>query len=217
MQIADPEKFLAEASAPELLESLGLTKEGIEGYLFPSTYYFMPATSERNIILAMAEQFRKVTWPALERSEGAGGLTPHQLITLASIIEKESRLEAERPLISAVFHNRLRLGMPLQSDPTVIYGLRDFDGNLTRKHLQEPTPYNTYRNIGLPPGPICNPGLSAVKAALEPADVPYLYFVSKNDGSHHFSANLEAHNQAVKTFQPLVPPASKNKVAAQRR
>jgi UPF0755 protein len=217
MQMVDHEKFLAEASAPELLNSLGLPKEGLEGYLFPSTYYFMPATSEKNIILAMAEQFRKITWPVLERAEGAGGLTPHQLITLASIIEKEAGLEAERPLISAVFHNRLRAGMPLQSDPTVIYGLKEFSGNLTRKHLQEPSPYNTYRTAGLPPGPICNPGLSAIKAALEPADVRYLYFVSKNDGSHQFSENLEAHNQAVKNFQPMASPGSKNKVAAGRR
>jgi UPF0755 protein len=177
----------------------------------------MPATPEKNIISAMAEQFRKVSWPIVERSEGAAGLTPHQLITLASIIEKESALEAERPLISAVFHNRLRLGMPLQSDPTVIYGLKDFNGNLTRKHLQEASPYNTYRISGLPPGPICNPGLSAIKAALEPADVPYLYFVSRNDGSHQFSESLEAHNQAVKTFQPIALPAAKDKVSTRRR
>lgn len=217
MQIVDHEKFLAEASAPGLLESFGLPKEGIEGYLFPSTYHFMPATSEKNIILAMAEQFRKVTWPLLQRSEGALGLTPHELITLASIIEKEASLETERPLISAVFHNRLRVGMPLQSDPTVIYGLKDFNGNLTRRDLQEPGPYNTYRIAGLPPGPICNPGLSAIRAALEPADVPYLYFVSKNDGSHQFSESLEAHNQAVKTFQPIPASGSKNKLAAGRR
>jgi UPF0755 protein len=217
MEIVDPQKFAAEASAPELLESVGLEQQGIEGYLFPSTYYFAPAVSEKNIVIAMAEQFRKTAWPVVERSDRAGGLTPHQLITLASIIEKESRLEAERPLISAVFHNRLRLGMPLQSDPTVIYGLKDFDGNLKRKHLQEPSPYNTYRSAGLPPGPICNPGLSAIKAALEPADVPYLYFVSKNDGSHQFSANLEAHNQAVKAYQTTALPVPKNNAAAGRR
>ncbi|MGH7931473.1 MAG: endolytic transglycosylase MltG [Candidatus Binatia bacterium] len=217
MQIADGEKFLTVASAPELLATLGAPKEGIEGYLFPSTYYFMPSTPEKNIILAMAEQFRKTSWPVLERSKGAQELTPHQLITLASIIEKETGIEAERPLISAVFHNRLKLGMPLQSDPTVIYGLKDFQGNLTRKHLQDPNPYNTYRIPGLPPGPICNPGLSSIKAALEPADVPYLYFVSKNDGSHQFSANLEAHNHAVKTFQPVAPSTGRTKITKRRR
>jgi UPF0755 protein len=107
--------------------------------------------------------------------------------------------------------------MPLQSDPTVIYGLKDFQGNLTRKNLQDPSPYNTYRVPGLPPGPICNPGLSSIKAALEPADVRYLYFVSKNDGSHQFSESLEAHSQAVKTYQPVAPPAPRNKNYARRR
>jgi UPF0755 protein len=217
LQVANAEKFLAEASAPELLESLGLPSQGIEGYLFPSTYYFVPSTSEKNIILAMAEQFRKVSAPVLERTNGSLRLTPHELITLASIIEKETGLEAERPLISAVFHNRLKLNMPLQSDPTVIYGLKKFQGNLTRKHLQELSPYNTYRVPGLPPGPICNPGLSSINAAAAPAKVPYLYFVSRNDGSHQFSASLEAHNQAVKSFQPVSQPAPRDRGTTRSR
>jgi peptidoglycan lytic transglycosylase G len=217
MKIGDSEKFLAEASAPGLLASLGLPNQGIEGYLFPSTYYFTPATPERRIVLAMVEQFRKVSAPVLEVANGARGLTQHQLITLASIIEKETGVEAERPLVSAVFHNRLKLGMPLQSDPTVIYGLKDFQGNLTRKNLQDPSPYNTYRIPGLPPGPICNPGLSSIKAAIKPADVPYLYFVSKNNGSHEFSESLEAHNQAVRIYQPIVPPLVRNKSNSHRQ
>jgi UPF0755 protein len=192
------------------LAFLGLSNEGIEGYLFPSTYYFTPATPERNIILAMTEQFRKVSLPLLERNNGTHKLTPHELITLASIIEKETGLESERPLISAVFHNRLKRNMPLQSDPTVIYGLKNFQGNLTRKHLQDSSRYNTYRVTGLPPGPICNPGLSSIKAALAPANVPYLYFVSRNDGSHQFSESLEAHNQAVKSFQPVAQPGPRH-------
>jgi peptidoglycan lytic transglycosylase G len=216
MQIADSEKFLGEASAPGLLASLGLPNQGIEGYLFPSTYYFTPSTPERNIVLAMVEQFRKVSAPVLEFSNGDRGLTQHQLITLASIIEKETGVEAERPLVSAVFHNRLKLGMPLQSDPTVIYGLKDFQGNLTRKNLQDPSPYNTYRISGLPPGPICNPGLSSIKAAIKPAHAPYLYFVSKNNGSHEFSASLEAHNQAVRIYQPSVPSVARNKSYSHR-
>jgi UPF0755 protein len=217
VQIVDAEKFLAEASAPGLLAFLGLLDQGIEGYLFPTTYYFTPSTSERDIILAMTEQFRKISAPVLPRTNGAHGLTPHELITLASIIEKETGLEAERPLISAVFHNRLKASMPLQSDPTVIYGLKNFQGNLTRKHLQDSSPYNTYRVSGLPPGPICNPGLSSIKAALEPADVPYLYFVSRNDGSHQFSESLQAHNRAVKAFQPAASPAPRNKTSARPR
>ena len=190
MQIADKEKFIAETGDPEVLALFGLQDKGLEGYLFPSTYHFTPSTPERDIILAMAEQFRKVFQPLLEQYQGATSLTPHEIITLASIIEKETGVEAERPLISAVFYNRLKLHMPLQSDPTVIYGLKDFNGNLTRKNLSDPSPYNTYRIPALPPGPICNPGISSIKAALQPADVPFLYFVSKNDGTHLFSENL---------------------------
>jgi UPF0755 protein len=217
MRVADADKFLVETSDPELLHSLGLQDRGLEGYLFPSTYYFTPSTSEKNIILAMAEQFRKVSLPVLQRYDGAHGLALHDLITLASIIEKETGLAAERPLISAVFHNRLRRNMPLQSDPTVIYGIKKFDGNLTRKHLQEPNPYNTYRITGLPPGPICNPSLSSIIAALDPADVSYLYFVSRNDGSHQFSETLEAHNRAVKHYQSLGQSAPNQKTSTRSR
>ena len=129
------------------------------------------------------------------------GLDVHQAVTLASLIEKETGVDEERPLISAVFHNRLRARIPLQSDPTVIYGMKRFTGALTRKDLQNPTPYNTYRIPGLPPGPICNPGLASLTAALQPAQVPYLYFVSKNDGSHVFSVSLVEHNRAVRMYQ----------------
>ena len=218
MQIADKEKFLAETGNPELLASLGLQEKGLEGYLFPSTYHFTPSTPERDIVLAMAEQFRKVSQPLLEQHKDATPLTRHEIITLASIIEKETGVEAERPLVSAVFHNRLKVHMPLQSDPTVIYGLKDFNGNLTRKNLHDPNPYNTYRIPALPPGPICNPSLSSIKAALQPADVPFLYFVSKNDGTHLFSESLEAHNRAVKIYQPVQgPPASRLRDLPRRR
>jgi UPF0755 protein len=202
MQIASKSKFLAQAQDPTLLTHLGLRDKGLEGYLFPSTYNFTPSTPEREIITAMIEQFRKASLPLLSQSDGAGYLTPHEVLTLASIIEKETGIDAERPIVSAVFHNRLKRQMPLQSDPTVIYGIKDFNGNLTRKHLQDTTPYNTYRIAALPPGPICNPGLSSIRAALQPAPVGYLYFVSRNDGSHVFSETLEQHNQAVKSFQP---------------
>ena len=203
MQIADGQKFLAEAASPSLLASFGLQNQGIEGYLFPSTYHFTPATAERDIVIAMAEQFRKVSQPLLAERGGTTLLTAHGILTLASIIEKETGVEAERPLVSAVFHNRLKRQMPLQSDPTVIYGIKDFNGNLTKKDLQEATPYNTYRIAALPPGPICNPSVASIKAAILPADVPYLYFVSKNDGTHLFSETMEAHNRAVKIFQPV--------------
>jgi UPF0755 protein len=219
MQIADGQKFLAEAASPGLLASLGLQGKGIEGYLFPTTYHFTPATAERDIVIAMAEQFRKVSQPLLAERGGATPLTAHELLTLASIIEKETGVDAERPLVSAVFHNRLKRQMPLQSDPTVIYGIKDFNGNLTKKDLQEATPYNTYRIAALPPGPICNPSVASIKSALHPADVPYLYFVSKNDGTHLFSETMEAHNRAVKTFQPVRHSASTStsaKIAARQ-
>lgn len=125
----------------------------------------------------------------------------HQLLTLASIVEKETGSAGERDVIAGVFYNRLKKGMRLQSDPTTIYGIKDFNGNLTRADLQRRTPYNTYVISGLPAGPICNPGAAAIKAVLSPAKVSYLYFVSRNDGSHHFSRTLKEHNRAVYTFQ----------------
>ena len=202
MGIVQQQQFFAAAQDPELLASLGLTDKGIEGYLFPNTYNFIPDTPPREIILKMAEQFRKTFEPLVgQRKED---LTLHEIVTLASIIEKETGVEAERPLVSAVFHNRLKLKMPLQSDPTVIYGLKEFNGNLTRKDLHASSPYNTYRIPALPPGPICNPGLSSLRAALAPAAVPFLYFVSKNDGTHVFSESLESHSLAVKAYQPRI-------------
>jgi UPF0755 protein len=129
------------------------------------------------------------------------GMTVHQAVTLASIIEKETGDPSERDEISAVFHNRLKKGMRLESDPTVIYGIRDFDGNLTRKHLRKATPYNTYLKGGLPPGPICSPGLGSLEAALHPSPDRYLYFVSKNNGTHHFSETYYEHRRAVDRYQ----------------
>ena len=148
----------------------------------------------------MVKRFFEVTKPFKERI-GASGMTFQQVITLASLIEKETGQRAERPVIASVFLNRLKRGMRLESDPTVIYGIRDFNGNLTRKDLGEPTPYNTYVIKGLPFGPIANPGEESIKAVLYPADTDYLYFVSKNNGSHHFSKTLREHNRAVQKHQ----------------
>jgi peptidoglycan lytic transglycosylase G len=217
MEIVDRDKFLAAATNPEILGMFGLQEKGVEGYLFPDTYHFTPGTPEKDVVIAMIERFRKITQPLLDQYSQALGMTPHEILTLASIIEKETGVEAERPLVSAVFYNRLKLHMPLQSDPTVIYGLKDFNGNLTRKDLQQPTPYNTYRIAALPPGPICNPSLSSIKAAIHPAQVPYLYFVSKNDGTHLFSESLEAHRQAVKTYQPAAEPGGARRKILLRR
>jgi len=188
-------------SDPALIKALGIEAPTLEGYLFPDTYYFPKRARTEEVIRAMVGRLRQVFTPELRAQSAALQLTEIQVLTLASIIEKETGQDAERPLISAVFHNRLRKGVPLQSDPTVIYGIPNFNGNLTRKDLARPTPYNTYTNPKLPPGPIANPGARSIQAALNPAPVSYLFFVSKNDGTHQFSATLGEHNHAVERYQ----------------
>jgi peptidoglycan lytic transglycosylase G len=200
-QVARRENLLAAAAAPDLLARLGLFDKGFEGYLFPDTYYFPASATASEVLAMMVEQFHAVFDPMMRRPASEPRLTAHEVVTLASLIEKETGDKAERPLISAVFHNRLKINLPLQSDPTAMYGQETPSKAPTHKDLQNPSPYNTYRIKGLPPGPISNPGLSSLKAALAPADVPYLFFVSKNDGSHLFSVDLADHNRAVKLYQ----------------
>jgi UPF0755 protein len=171
----------------------------LEGFLFPETYYFSAGTSEQELLRSMTREFVRRVSPLLR--ERSLGLEPYQVLTLASIIEKETGVPEERGLISAVFHNRLKAGMRLYSDPTVIYGIDGFDGNLTRRQLETDSPYNTYRVEGLPPTPIANPGIESIQSALEPARVDYLYFVAKGDGTHHFTRTYKAHSQAVWFYQ----------------
>jgi UPF0755 protein len=199
--IGPASEFLALASDPRLIASLAIKAETLEGYLFPETYTYTSNTSQTALLTAMVDQCQKHLTPALIAAAQEQGLDRHQLLTLASIIQKEAGNSDEMPLIAAVFHNRLKLGIPLQADPTVIYGIKDFDGNLTRRHLSQETPYNTYKHRGLPPGPIASPGLAALHAAAHPADVKYLYFVAKGDGSHVFNATLNEHNRAVQHYQ----------------
>jgi len=199
--LASSEKFLSAANNPAILSMLGIEAQRVEGYLFPDTYYFPASAKVEDILIAMVEHFEASFTPMMEEQARKLGLDRHEVVTLASLVEKETGVQAERPLVSAVFHNRLRGRIPLQSDPTVIYGLKTFTGNLTRKDLRRPSPYNTYLIQGLPPGPICNPGLSSLQAALLPADVAYLYFVSKNDGTHFFSKTIREHNRAVNKYQ----------------
>ena len=205
--IVEKNEFLQRASSPLLITSLGLSSPVIgpgvtlEGYLFPETYHLYKEMDPEEVIKAMVHQYKKVIGPDLANKASQLGMSEGEIVTLASIIEKETPLPEEKPLISAVFHNRLIQKMPLQSDPTVIYGIKNFNGNLTKEDLQRPTPYNTYLRTGLPPSPICNPGKDSLLAALNPAPVPYLYFVSKNDGSHYFSSEIEDHNRAVWKFQ----------------
>lgn len=195
------EKLTELAYSAEFLSSLKIKAESLEGYLFPETYLFAPGNDERALLNMMVDQFRSQISAELKAAAQKSDLTLHQLVTLASIIEKETGVVAEMPLISSVFHNRLKRRIPLQTDPTVIYGIKDFDGNITRKHLKTPTPYNTYIIRGLPPGPIASPGLAAMEAAASPAKSNYLYFVARGDGSHQFSKNLKDHNAAVLKYQ----------------
>ncbi len=199
--LADREEFLQSANDPDRIEKMGINAGSLEGYLFPDTYFFPKNSRVDQIIAAMVARLHteiSVAW--IERAAELG-LTLHEVLTLASIIEKETGAPSERPLISSVFHNRLRKGMRLETDPTVIYGIQDFNGNLTRKHLETPTPYNTYRIKGLPPGPIASPGQASIAAALYPAETKFLFFVSKKDGTHQFSSNLTDHKQAISKYQ----------------
>jgi UPF0755 protein len=199
--LASPASLLCLADDPEFLLAAGVPGPQLEGYLFPDTYRFAPGVDASEILTMLVDRFHQRFDADHYRRAAERRLSVNQVLTLASIIEKETGKPDERPLIAAVFANRLRIGMPLQSDPTVIYGLPAFDGNLTRADLTRPSPYNTYVVGGLPPGPIANPGLAAIDAALAPADSSALYFVSRNDGSHAFSTTLAEHNRAVERYQ----------------
>jgi UPF0755 protein len=192
--------FLCAMNDPELLQRYDLPATGVEGYLFPDTYAFEWAMSPGDVLGAMLDRFREESAALAERRRAAG-LTEQEMVTLASVIEKETARADERPLISGVFHNRLRAGMLLQSDPTVLYALGPNGGRLTRADLAHPSPYNTYVHPGLPPGPIASPGRAALEAAIEPAATDAYYFVSRNDGSHQFSHSLDEHNDAVRKYQ----------------
>lgn len=194
-------EFLRLASDKSFLKTLGISAETIEGYLFPDTYRFARGTPAKDVVRTMVDQLGRIMTEEWQARAKDMNLTIHQVLTLASVIEKETGSGDERPHISSVFHNRLKKHIPLQSDPTVIYGLPNFDGNLRKNDLSHSSPYNTYRWAGLPPGPIASPGADSIRAALYPATSQYLYFVSKNDGTHHFSATLREHNWAVEKYQ----------------
>jgi UPF0755 protein len=199
--VVDMQELLRLMKDPVFIASLGITARTLEGYLYPDTYKFPKGVRPKEVITTMVEHLREVYGPDLHARAQELKLTQHEVLTLASVIEKESGSNGEREEISAVFHNRLKKRIPLQSDPTVIYGLPSFDGNIHKKDLLSPSPYNTYRIAGLPPGPIANPGLQSIRATLYPSNSRALYFVSKNDGTHQFSATLEEHNQAVERYQ----------------
>jgi len=196
--------FIAAAGDPSPIRELDADADTLEGYLFPDTYHLPRRTTAAQLVDRMVARFQSVFRPEWAEAAAARGLTVRQLVTLASLVEKETALADERTIVAAVYHNRLRLGMPMQADPTVIYALKRlgrWDGNIRRADLQVDSPYNTYRYSGLPPGPIAAPGRASIEAAANPADSPYLYFVSRNDGSHVFSATLDEHNRAVREWQ----------------
>ncbi len=201
--ICSAEDFLKYALSEETAKKYGLKVSSMEGFLFPDTYFFSKNTHPLRVIDVMHRNFLKKT----ERLRGKlpeVGLTLEEWVTIASMIEKETARPEERPLVSAVIHNRLKKGMKLQIDPTVIYALKrknQWDGRLTLKHLKMEDPYNTYAYFGLPPSPICNPGIDSLEAALEPAEVDYLYFVADGSGGHYFSRTLQEHNRRVREYR----------------
>ena len=196
-------EFMSIVGDKTLVASYHIDGPSLEGYLYPDTYLISRDMGAKGLIDLMVNRFWHVYNSLIrDRKSAAGGLSQlREIVTLASIVEKETGLAEERPIIASVFLNRLKKRMRLESDPTVIYGLKDFDGNLKREDLRTPSPYNTYIHHGLPPGPIANPGRESLSAVIDPVKTDYLYFVSKSDGSHYFSTTLKEHNRAVARYQ----------------
>jgi UPF0755 protein len=198
------EEFSRAAKDPSLIQDLDPKAPDLEGYLFPETYALPRSTPAADVVKQMVALFKQMFDADLRVAASAAGLSVRDVVTLASLVEKETAQPAERPLVAAVYRNRLTLHMPMQADPTVIYALQKagrYHGNIRRDDLQFDSPYNTYRYAGLPPGPIASPGKTALEAAVRPADVKHLYFVSRNDGTHVFADTLAQHNRNVATWQ----------------
>ena len=198
--------FVSAAGDASRIADLDPEAPDLEGYLYPETYAIPRGTPAPRLIGLMVDRFRAAYTPELQAQAAAQGLTTRKVVTVASLVEKETARDEERTLVSAVYRNRMRLGMGMQADPTVIYALQkagEWDGNLTRADLRFDSPYNTYRYAGLPPGPIASPRKASLEAALAPADVKHLYFVSRNDGSHVFADTLAEHNRNVYQHQIL--------------
>jgi UPF0755 protein len=196
------DEFLHLARDQVFLQRLGIDADSLEGYLTPDTYYYSREVSADHFIERIVKKtFKNFAKEDIKKGMENLNFDMRKTLTLASIIEKEAKLKEEKPFISAVFHNRLKLGMSLDADPTVVYGTGHFNSPITRSDLSTPTPYNTYMFPGLPKGPICNPDKNSIMAALHPASVDYLYFVSKNDGTHVFSKDMNDHNRYVAMYQ----------------
>jgi UPF0755 protein len=199
--LGSEETFRGLLADPHFLAAEGLPPTGAEGYLFPDTYAFPLGTQPERVLHTLVRRFHEVFTPDLVARAVQVGLDPQQAVILASLIEEETGRPEERPLVAAVFLNRLKRGMPLQADPTVLYDRPDGSRHITRADLARPTPHNTYTMQGLPPTPIANPGRAALEAAVDPAPVPYLYFVARGDGSHEFNVDLARHTEAVARYR----------------
>jgi UPF0755 protein len=198
--VAAKDELIKKATDPDYAGRLGVASNTLEGYLFPDTYLFPKASHADSVLRVMVSRFFEAIAPFKGRPLPLD-MTMEEAVILASMVEKESAKPEERPIIAGVFINRLKKAMPLASDPTIIYNLENFDGNLRKADLERPSPYNTYRVKGLPPTPICSPGLESLRAAVAPAETDFLYFVSKNDGTHYFSRTYEEHRAAVNQYQ----------------
>lgn len=199
--LVEAPRFLKLTLTPEAAAKYNFKSPSLEGYLFPDTYAFSKIDGEEKIVDTLVKRFRQKFATEYTGEILQKGWTLERLVTLASIIEKETGVGGERGKVSSVFHNRMKKHMRLQSDPTTIYGIENFNGNLTRADLQRPSPYNTYTIAELPPGAICNPGLEALVAGLRPLDTPYLYFVGNNRGEHVFSETYQQHARYVNDLQ----------------
>ena len=201
LQITDGEEFQRLCTDREFLDSLDVDAPSLEGYLFPDTYRFPKGLEAQDILIIMVNRLREQFDDQMMARQMEIDIPEREVLTMASIVEKEAITDKERPIIAGVYYNRLKKRMLLQADPTAIYGVKGSREKITRDDLLRRTPYNTYVIKGLPPGPIASPGLRSIQAALNPADVPYLYFVSNNDGTHNFSATLSNHESAVKAYR----------------
>lgn len=195
------ENFIQLCEDRSILNSFQISAPTCEGSLFPNTYHVRKGITARDFLFLLIRQFQTVYAEQIASRAELSGRTQKDIVTLASLIEKETGVAEERVLVSSVLRNRLKKNMLLQIDPTIIYGLKNFNGNIRKTDISNPHPYNTYVHAGLPPGAICNPGLASLLAAVMPAETTYLYFVSKNDGTHFFSSTLEEHQAAVWKYQ----------------
>ena len=199
--ISEPHEFIDLVKNKQYVHSLGIDADTLEGYLFPDTYYLPKGIKLEDIPKKMVQRYKVVFSDSKRKRAEELGFTEQQIITLASIVEKEAKVDSERKLISAVYHNRLKQGMKLQADPTAVYGTKAWITRVTKEDLKRRSPYNTYLHKGLPPGPIANPGEGAILAALYPENVDYLFFVAQGDGSHFFSKDFGSHEKAINRYR----------------